>query len=147
MNSIIKRAVTTVKSLDEMVAGYYEGMSEEKRNVLVRDLWEIMWYDKYDIIDVICAVENFELENMYRPSKCEDDILDDFIYLLEENKTNAKRLLKMLIFDFNCYRAFMRLISWDKNLLSEEDFSSLIDAAKAFSYRWDGEQWIDEDEE
>ena len=61
-----------------------------------------------------------------------------------ENTANAKRILEMLIYDIHWYTAFLRLISWDKALLNDKDFEALVAVGKAFCYRWDGNEWINE---
>lgn len=146
MDSIIKHVLTTVEKLDGIVTGYYPTVEEKKRNALVKELWEISWND-YSIIDVIPTVEEFELENKTSGDGNAYEILDDFIDILPENKINSKRLLNLLIFDMEWYRAFKTLISWDRRLLTKNEFDTLVDVGKSFGYRWDGERWIDEDGE
>ena len=146
MDSIIKHVLTTVEKLDGIVTEYYPTVEEKKRNALVKELWEILWND-YSIIDVIPTVEEFELENKPSDDGNAYEILDDFIDILAENKINSKRLLNLLIFDMEWYRAFKTLISWDRRLLTKNEFDTLVDVGKSFGYRWDGERWIDEDGE
>lgn len=146
MDSIIKHVLTTVEKLDGIVTEYYPTVEEKKRNALVKELWEISWND-YSIIDVIPTVEEFELENKTSGDGNAYEILDDFIDILAENKINSKRLLNLLIFDMEWYRAFKTLISWDRRLLTKNEFDTLVDVGKSFGYRWDGERWIDEDGE
>lgn len=146
MDSIIKYVLTTVEKLDGIVTEYYPTVEEKKRNALVKELWEILWND-YSIIDVIPTVEEFELENKTSDDGNAYEILDDFIDILAENKINSKRLLNLLIFDMEWYRAFKTLISWDRRLLTKNEFDTLVDVGKSFGYRWDGERWIDEDGE
>ena len=146
MDSIIKHVLTTVEKLDGIVTEYYPTVEEKKRNALVKELWEISWND-YSIIDVIPTVEEFELENKTSGDGNAYEILDDFIDILPENKINSKRLLNLLIFDMEWYRAFKTLISWDRRLLTKNEFDTLVDVGKSFGYRWDGERWIDEDGE
>ena len=53
----------------------------------------------------------------------------------------------MLVFDLLSYGAFLKLISWDKVLLTKDEFKALMSIGKNFCYHWDGTKWIFKEEE
>ena len=143
MGAIIQNTVRKFKNLDKAVADYYPSVDKEHRNELTRELWSVLYKD-YPISDVISIVNDFEADNGIEENKLAYDILDEVIDLLDENTANAKRILEMLTYDIHWYTAFLRLISWDKALLNDKDFEALVAVGKAFCYRWDGNEWINE---
>ena len=104
---------------------------------LADELWEIVEDTTLPLSDVVACVECFE-EKMKIKSECANflSIMDEIIYLLEDNKENANRLYTFIVDNCELYSAIYKLLAYNSEYLTESQIQKLIPIVESQGFYW-----------
>lgn len=104
---------------------------------LYNDLIDVLEDISISIADVIPIVEEFEEnEGIGSDESNALTILDELIYVMENNKTNVLRLYELITDNFEDYSAIRKLCTYNSEHLSDTQIQALIPIAEQYGIHW-----------
>lgn len=104
---------------------------------LADELWEIVEDTTLPLSDVALCVDCFA-ENAGIKSDCSNflSLIDEIIYLLEDNKENANRLYTFIVDNCELYSAIYKLLTYNSEYLTDSQIQKLIPIVESQGFYW-----------
>ncbi len=127
-----------IQELATIIKKTYSNISSESVDELFSDLKDIIEDTSLPIVDIILIVDEFE-ERL--DVKCEDtnayNILDEVLYILEDNEENANRLYEFVTENCEWFSAINKLLLYNDQHLSDTQIQRILPVANGFGFQWD----------
>lgn len=129
-----------IQELAAIIKKTYSNISPELVDELFSDLKDIIEDTSLPLVDIILIVDEFE-ESL--DVKCEDthayNILDEVLYILEDNEENANRLYEFVTDNCEWFLAINKLLLYNDQHLSDTQIQRILPVAKGFGFQWDSQ--------
>lgn len=118
----------------------YFKINSETVDELILNLKYIIEDTSLPLVDVVFVVNEFEEKT---GMKYEDtnayNILDEVLYILEDNEDNANRLFEFVTDNCEWFQAINKLIMYNDQYLSDTQIQKILPIANGFGFHWDAE--------
>ena len=118
----------------------YSKINSETVDELILNLKDIIEDTSLPLVDVVLVVNEFEEKT---DMKYEDtnayNILDEVLYILEDNEENANRLFEFVTDNYEWFQAINKLLMYNDQYLSNTQIQKILPIANGFGFHWDAE--------
>jgi len=126
------------QELADIIKKMYSNISSELVDELFSDLKDVIDDPSLPLVDVILVVNEFEERSGI---KYEDtnayNILDEVLYILEDNEDNANRLFEFVTDNCEWFQAVNKLLMYNDQYLSDTQIQRILPVANGFGFQWD----------
>jgi len=125
------------EKVKEFIHQIYSETDAASVSELVGELWEIVEDATIPLADVAACVDFFE-KKMKIKSDCSNflSIIDEIVYLLEDNKENANRLYTFIVDNCELYSAIYKLLTYNSEYLTDSQTLKLIPIVEQQGFYW-----------
>jgi len=126
------------QELADIIKKMYSNISSELVDELFSDLKDVIDDASLPLVDIILVVNEFEERSGI---KYEDtnayNILDEVLYILEDNEDNANRLFEFVTDNCEWFQAVNKLLMYNDQYLSDTQIQRILPVANGFGFQWD----------
>ena len=118
----------------------YSNISSDSVDELFFDLKDIIEDASLPLVDIILIVNEFEEQSGVKHEDTNAySILDEVLYILEDNEKNANRLFEFVTENCEWFLAINKLLLYNDQYLSDTQIQKILPIANGFGFHWDAE--------